>query len=233
MNLSVINTGSLSVKFTLFRSEGMHSAVSGLVERIGLEGTAVHGRNERGERITQSVTVRDIRGVISDLVSDPEKGVTCSDNEISTVGHWFVHGGEEVKNSILIDDDVRAVIHSCFDLTPLHNLPNLSGIYACAELFPYAPQAAIFDTVFHNTLPEYAYLYALPYWLYQTEKIRRYGVHGKSHWYVSRKASESIGRPLEDFRMVTCHCLHCRDRRKLSLDPGMDLQGVGETRYPN
>lgn len=208
MNILVINSGSSSVKFTLFRSEDMHPAASGLVERIGLEGTTVHYHNARGERITRSVTVRDTRDairLISDLLSDPEKGVIRSDKEISAVGHRVVHGGEELQTSILIDDRVRTVIHSCFDLAPLHNPPNLSGIDACTERFPEVPQAAIFDTAFHSTLPEYAYLYALPYSLYKMEKIRRYGFHGTSHRYVSRKASEAIGRPLEDLRMVTCH----------------------------
>lgn len=236
MNVLVINAGSSSVKFTLYRSEDMHPAASGLVERIGLEGTVVHYRSDRTERISRSATVRDIRdavGLVSTLLSDPEKGVIGSVREISAVGHRVVHGGEEMKASILIDDRVRNVIRACFDIAPLHNPPNLEGIDACAERFPGVPQAAVFDTAFHSTLPEHAYLYALPHGLYEKEKIRRYGFHGTSHRYVSMKASESIGRPLKGLRMVTCHlgngCSIAAVDRGKSVDTSMGftpLEGV-------
>ncbi len=208
MMILVINAGSSSVKFTLFRSEDLHPTASGLVERIGMAGTAVHYRSDRGDRITRSVSVGTIRHalrLISELLREPGTGAISSENDISAVGHRVVHGGEQMTASVLIDERVRSVIRSCFDLAPLHNPPNLAGIEACTEMFPGAPQAAVFDTAFHSTLPEHAYLYALPYALYETEKIRRYGFHGTSHRYVSRMASETIGDHPTALRMVTCH----------------------------
>lgn len=208
MNILVINAGSSSIKFTLFSSSRFRPAASGLIERIGLEGTIVHYRNGKGEKISRGVKVEDIReGVklIADLLTDPDTGVIGSDREISAVGHRVVHGGEEMKAPILIDAHVESVIRSCFDLAPLHNPPNLEGIESCGSRFPGVPQVAVFDTAFHSTLPENAYLYALPYGLYEADKIRRYGFHGTSHGYVCRKAAESLERPIQDLKIVTCH----------------------------
>jgi len=208
MHILVINAGSSSVKFTLYDTAGMRPAATGMVERIGLAGTAVRYRNGNGGQVKRRVAVKDIRAavrLISELLSDPENGVIGSDREVSAVGHRVVHGGEEMKAAVRIDDDVRETIRSCFQLAPLHNPPNLDGIDACAERFPGVPQVAVFDTAFHCTLPERAYLYALPHSLCQEEKIRRYGFHGTSHGYVSSKAAEFMDCPLEKLRMVTCH----------------------------
>lgn len=208
MNILVINAGSSSVKFTLYPSDQMRPAAGGIVERIGLANTAVHYRNARDEQVSREVALgglRDALELISGLLTDPLKGAIDSDQEISAVGHRVVHGGEKMKASVLVDEAVKAEIRSCIDLAPLHNPPNLKCIEACEERFPGTPQVAVFDTAFHGSLPAQAYLYALPYALYETDKIRRYGFHGTSHRYVSRKAAETLGRPLQDLRLVTCH----------------------------
>jgi acetate kinase len=208
MKILVINTGSSSVKFTLYHSREMRPLASGLVERIGLVGTTVHYSNAAGEGIKRSVAVNAVReavDLIAELLTDPEKGVIPSVKAVSAIGHRVVHGGEQIKGSVIIDEGVKAVIRSCIELAPLHNPPNLNGIDACSERFPGLPQVAVFDTAFHSSLPEHAYLYALPYALYETEKIRRYGFHGTSHGYVSRRAAEAIGHPLDGLKMVTCH----------------------------
>jgi acetate kinase len=208
MNILVINAGSSSIKFSLYSGTEMNYMAGGLVERIGFAGTAVRYRNAGGKRISKKVSVKKIRDgvdLISELLTEEGQGVIISDKEISAVGHRVVHGGEQMKASVLIDDDVKAVIRSCFDLAPLHNPPNLKGIEACEGRFPGVPQAAVFDTAFHSTLPQKAYLYALPYGLYETDRIRRYGFHGTSHRYVSREAAKILGRSLQDLRMVTCH----------------------------
>lgn len=143
MMILVINAGSSSVKFTLFRSEDLHPTASGLVERIGMAGTAVHYRSDRGDRITRSVSVGTIRHalrLISELLREPGTGAISSENDISAVGHRVVHGGEQMTASVLIDERVRSVIRSCFDLAPLHNPPNLAGIEACTEMFPGPPR---------------------------------------------------------------------------------------------
>jgi len=208
MNILIINAGSSSVKFGLYRPNGMRSAASGYVERIGLGDTILHYRTDSSHAISKYIQVgsiqESIRAII-ELLAAPETGVIRSAAEISAVGHRVVHGGEKMKAATLVTDDVRNAIRSCFELAPLHNPPNLQGIEACSEIFPNLPQVAVFDTAFHGTLPEHAYLYALPYKLYESEKIRRYGFHGTSHMSVSKKAAGAMGKPLENLSMVTCH----------------------------
>jgi acetate kinase len=136
---------------------------------------------------------------------DQDIGVINSKEEISAVGHRVVHGGEKISRSVIIDKNVKKIIQDCFELAPLHNPPNLEGIVACEGLFPGVPQVAVFDTAFHASLPEYAYLYGLPYRFYRENKIRRYGFHGTSHKFVAHEAAELLGRPIETLKIVTCH----------------------------
>ena len=204
----VVNTGSSSVKFTLFVATDLRIAASGLVERIGMEGTQLVYRRPGLETFQQLVAIPDIGNAIAKilpLLTDSRVGVIGSKAEIRAIGHRVVHGGEYISRPARIDDRIKQIIQTCFGLAPLHNPPNLEGILACETLFPDIPQVAIFDTAFHATIPPKAYLYALPLRLCEEMKIRKYGFHGTSHCYVSRKAAEWIGRPLTDLRLIVCH----------------------------
>lgn len=204
----VVNTGSSSVKFTIFFAADLRIAATGLVERIGLEGTQLVYRRPGLETIQKLVAIPDIGNAIArilPLLTDPQVGVIGSKEDIRAIGHRVVHGGEYISRPALIDDRIKQIIQDCFDLAPLHNPPNLEGILACETLFPGIPQVAIFDTAFHATIPHKASLYALPLRLCEEMKIRKYGFHGTSHCYVSRKAAEWIGRPVTELRLITCH----------------------------
>ncbi len=208
MYVLIINAGSSSVKFTLFRKDKVQVVVDGLVERIGRNGTAVHYQNSGKDRITWKTPVADARRavrLIAELLTDKACGVLRSKEEIAAIGHRVVHGGEKINSSVIIDARVKQIIKECFPLAPLHNPPNLDGIEACEIIFQQVRQVAVFDTAFHTTLPQYAYLYGLPYALYKEDKIRRYGFHGTSHKYVSHIAAEIINRPIETLKIVTCH----------------------------
>lgn len=208
MHILIINAGSSSLKFTLFGKEDVQVIAEGIVERIGLSDTAVHYKNVRGDRITREAPVTETREavkLVTDLLMDKDCGVIQSKVEISAIGHRIVHGGEHVKDASIVDERLKGIIRACFDLAPLHNPPNLKGIEAGQAIFPGVPQVAVFDTAFHASLPEHAFLYGLPYEYYQEDKIRRYGFHGTSHKYVSRKAAEMLGRPVSTLKMVTCH----------------------------
>lgn len=204
----VVNTGSSSVKFTLFFAADLRVAASGLVERIGMEGTQLVYRRPGLETLQQLVAIPDIGNAIAKilpLLTDSRVGVIRSKAEIRAIGHRVVHGGDYISRPARIDDRIKQIVQTCFDLAPLHNPPNLEGILACETLFPDIAQAAIFDTAFHATIPPKAYLYALPLRLCEEMKIRKYGFHGTSHCYVSRKAAEWIGRPVTDLRLIVCH----------------------------
>lgn len=208
MHILIINAGSSSVKFTLFKRENLQVVALGMVERIGLSDTAVHYKNAGGDRVTRKIPVTETREavkLVTTILMGKEGGVIQSKDEISAIGHRVVHGGEHVKDASIIDARLKGIIRECFDLAPLHNPPNLKGIEACQAIFPGVPQVAVFDTAFHASLPEHAFLYGLPYHHYQEDKIRRYGFHGTSHHYVSRKAAEMLGRPVSTLKMVTCH----------------------------
>jgi acetate kinase len=208
MHILTINAGSSSVKFTLYTKEGLQMAADGMVERIGLSETRVVYQNAAGDHITREARVTDTQeavSLITSLLVDQDIGVINSKEEISAVGHRVVHGGEKISRSVIIDKNVKKIIQDCFELAPLHNPPNLEGIVACEGLFPGVPQVAVFDTAFHASLPEYAYLYGLPYRFYRENKIRRYGFHGTSHKFVAHEAAELLGRPIETLKIVTCH----------------------------
>jgi acetate kinase len=203
-----MNAGSSSVKFSLFGVEDDTVMASGIVERIGLRGTRLFYRNLRGNEIRTNAEVVDTSqaiGAMMSLLMDKKLGVIRSKEEISAIGHRVVHGGEKIKSSALITTEVKKIIIECFELAPLHNPPNMAGIKACEVNFPGVPQAAVFDTAFHTTLPDYAYLYGLPYKLYREDKIRKYGFHGTSHQYVCQVAAELLDQPLGELRLISCH----------------------------
>jgi len=208
MYVLVINAGSSSVKFTLFKKDDLKMVIDGIVERIGLKGTKIHTKNAEGKRTSKETQVADTRkavGLIADLLTDKNDSDIQPGVDIAGIGHRVVHGGEMISRSVVVDDRVKQIIRECFELAPLHNPPNLEGIEACEDIFPGVPQVAVFDTAFHTTLPEYAYLYGLPYALYKEDKIRRYGFHGTSHQYVCRTAADFLNRPLEELKIISCH----------------------------
>jgi len=208
MSVLIINAGSSSVKFTLFKQDDLNMVIEGVVERIGLKGTKIHTKNAEGKRVSKEIPVADTRqavGLIADLLTEKNDSDIQSGVDIAGIGHRVVHGGEMIRSSVIIDDEVKQIVKKCSDLAPLHNPPNLEGIEACEDIFPGVPQVAVFDTAFHTTIPEHAYLYGLPYALYREDKIRRYGFHGTSHSYVCRTAAEFLGRPLKDLKIISCH----------------------------
>lgn len=204
----VINSGSSSVKFTLYRMPEETILASGAVERIGLESSRLEFQNIRGDihrRPASGETVKNAIAELMGLLTHAKWGVIKSNQEISVVGHRVVHGGESITAPTLIDDAVKQVIAENSRLAPLHNPSNLKSIQACEALFPGIPHVAVFDTAFHATLPEHAYLYGLPYDMYQEKGIRRYGFHGTSHQFVAKKAAAHLDRPLSELKLITCH----------------------------
>ncbi len=208
MYILIINAGSSSVKFTLFKKDDLQMMIDGIVERIGLKGTKIHTKNAEGKQTSKETRVADTRQavrLIADLLTDKNDNDIQPGVDIAGIGHRVVHGGEMISRSVVVDDRVKQIIRECFELAPLHNPPNLEGIEACEDIFPGVPHVAVFDTAFHTTIPEYAYLYGLPYALYKEDKIRRYGFHGTSHQYVSRTAANFLNRPLEELKIISCH----------------------------
>lgn len=208
MKVLVINCGSSSLKYQLIDMNTEESIAQGLVERIGIEGSVLTQKVEGRDKYIVKQPMEDhkiaIQLVLGALV-DKENGVISSMDEISAVGHRVVHGGEKFKSSVLINEEVKDYIRGCFKLAPLHNPANMIGIEACEELMPNTPMVAVFDNAFHSTMPEKAYLYALPYELYTKHGIRKYGFHGTSHKYVSQTAAEVIGKDIKDLKIITCH----------------------------
>lgn len=208
MKVLVINCGSSSLKFQLIDSESESCLAKGLCERIGIEGSMITYAPEGGEKEKNVTPMPDhteaIRLVLAALTNE-KSGVVKNLNEIGAVGHRVVHGGEKFAQSVIIDDQVMKAIQDCNDLAPLHNPANLIGINACKALMPDTPMVAVFDTAFHQTMPQEAYMYGLPYEYYQNYKIRRYGFHGTSHAYVSQRAAEVLGKKYEDLKIIVCH----------------------------
>jgi len=208
MKILVINAGSSSIKYQLYNMKDESVLASGRVERIGTESAIVthEPAGKSGVREVSEILdhVTAIRRIL-DLLLHREHGVVASIAEIGAVGHRVVHGGETFKASVLVDDEVKRGIRDLFDLAPLHNPAALTGINAVEQNMPNMPQAAVFDTAFHQTMPRHAYLYPIPMALYRRHKIRRYGFHGTSHFYVSERAAGMIGRPVAELKMITCH----------------------------
>lgn len=208
MNILVINCGSSSLKFQLINAENEKLIAKGLCERIGIDGSRISYTPDGGEKEEKEVPMgshTDAIRLVLEALTNEETGVVKSLAEIGAVGHRIVHGGEKFAKSTVIDSEVLAAIEECNDLAPLHNPANLIGINACKELMPDTPMVAVFDTAFHQTMPDKAYMYGLPYEYYEKYKIRRYGFHGTSHSYVSKKAAEVLGKKYEDLKIIVCH----------------------------
>ena len=207
MKILVINCGSSSLKYQLINMENEESLALGLVERIGIEGSKLT-QKVNGEKYIIEEPMKDhtdaIRLVIAALI-DAKHGVIKELSEIGAVGHRFVHGGEKYAQSVIINDEVMKSLEECTKLAPLHNPANIIGINACSKLMPSTPMVAVFDTAFHQTMPEVAYIYPLPYELYTDNGIRKYGFHGTSHKYVSDKAAQMMGKDIKDLKLITCH----------------------------
>ena len=204
----VLNCGSSSVKYKLFDMSQRKVVGSGGVEKIGMKGSFLKHTREDGEQVIlegevleHQVAIEYILGVLT----SKKHGCLKDMEEISAVGHRVVHGGEKFNSSVVITDEVIKNIESCIEIAPLHNPPNLAGIYAINELLPTVPQVAVFDTAFHQTMPEYAYMYGIPYTLYKKYGIRRYGFHGTSHRYVSKRVCEFLNLDYSKTKIVTAH----------------------------
>lgn len=207
MNVLVVNCGSSSLKFQLINSETEAVAAKGLCERIGLDGRLVY-QPTGGEKETTEASMpthTEAIKMVLDALVNPKTGVLKSLDEVEAIGHRVLHGGAKISDSCIIDDEVISVIEECCDLGPLHNPANLMGIRACMELMPGKPNVAVFDTAFHQTMPEKAYMYAIPYEYYEKYKVRRYGFHGTSHSYVSKKAAEVMGKAYDEVKTIVCH----------------------------
>ena len=208
MNILVINAGSSSLKYQLMDPDTQVVLAKGLCERIGIDGRLTHKVPATDGKyvfeIAMPTHAEAIQAVIDALLS-AEHGVIKSMDEIDAVGHRVVHGGEAFAGSVKIDDAVMAAIEECIPLAPLHNPANITGIKACQKVMPGVPMVAVFDTAFHQTMPEKAYMYALPYEYYEKDKVRRYGFHGTSHMYVSKRAAAMLGKPIEEVKIITCH----------------------------
>ncbi len=209
MKVLVINAGSSSLKYQLIDTVDGNVMAKGLCERIGIDGVLVHTGNKSDEKFTIKTAMPSHAEAISAVINillDKEKGVISSMKEIDAVGHRVVHGGEFFSDSVLITEAVIKAIEDCVPLAPLHNPPNLIGIRACQEVMGAdVPMVAVFDTAFHQSMPQTSYMYAIPYEYYEKYKIRRYGFHGTSHKYVAQQAAEMLGRDLDELKLITCH----------------------------
>lgn len=233
MKILVLNCGSSSVKYKLLDMETNEELGTGGVEKIGMKGSFLkHIRRDgqkvvlRGEILEHQIAIEYILGVLT----SQKHGTIESLEEINAVGHRVVHGGEKFNTSVLITEEVIQKIVECIDIAPLHNPPNLAGIYAINELLPSVPQVAVFDTAFHQSMPEYAYMYGIPYSLYKKYGIRRYGFHGTSHRYVSKRACEFLGLDCNKTKLISAHIGNgasvCAVKNGKSVDTSMGFTPV-------
>ena len=207
MNVLVINCGSSSLKFQLINSESEAVLAKGLCERIGIDGRLTYQPAGGEKNISEKAMPTHTEAIqfVIDALTDADTGVVKSLDEIGAVGHRVVHGGEKFAKSVVVTPEVKAAIAECNDLAPLHNPANLIGIEACESLMPGTPQVVVFDTAFHQTMPEKAYMYGLPYEYYEKYKVRRYGFHGTSHSFVSKRVAEIVGKPYNATKTIVCH----------------------------
>ena len=207
MNVLVINCGSSSLKYQLINSDTEDVLAKGLYERIGIDGRLVYQKAGCDKEITEAAmpTHKEAIQMVLDALVNDKTGAIKSLSEVNAVGHRIVHGGEKFASSVVITDEVLEAVAQCNDLAPLHNPANLIGINACKELMPGVPMVAVFDTAFHQTMPEKAYLYGLPYEYYENYKVRRYGFHGTSHSFVSKETARFLGMDLENSKIIVCH----------------------------
>lgn len=208
MKILVLNCGSSSIKYQLIDIESKNVLAKGGIEKIGLEGSFLKFNLPNGEKETIFTAIPEhtigVR-LIFDVLTSEKYGAVKSIDEIDAVGHRMVHGGEKFSQSTLLTDEVLEVFEACNELAPLHNPANLKGVNAVKEVAPEIPQVGVFDTAFHQTMPDYAYMYALPYELYEKHGVRRYGFHGTSHRYITKRALEMLGIPAEGSKIITCH----------------------------
>jgi acetate kinase len=208
MKILVLNAGSSSVKFKLFKIDSGKMLAKGMIERIKTPQANLEYCNYRGESIQRIVPAESYGAAISEIckaLGDADAGVIKSHAEIKSIGHRVVHGGAAINHSCRIDAEIKTTIRNCFELAPIHNPPNLACIEACESIFPNIAMVAVFDTAFHQTMPAKAYTYAIPADIAAEKKIRRYGFHGTSHHYVAQAAAEMLGRPFEDLKLITAH----------------------------
>lgn len=236
MKILVINAGSSSLKYQLIDMTNETVLAKGLCDRIGIDNSFIkqsRGSEDAAEIKKELKNHKDAIEAVISALTDEKIGVIKSMSEISAVGHRVVHGGEKFNSSAIINENVMEAVRECIDIAPLHNPPNIVGIEACQALMPNIPMVAVFDTTFHSSMPEHAYIYALPYEMYEKYKIRRYGFHGTSHKFVSERAAELLGKPLSELKIITCHLGNgssiCAVNKGKSVDTSMGftpLQGV-------
>ncbi len=228
MKVLVINCGSSSLKYQLIDMNNYDVICQGLVERIGLEGAVLtHKKPNKEKCIVEGIfkNHKEAINLVLDTLLDENYGVINDINEIYAVGHRVVHGGEKYSNSVLIDNEVISYLEDCIKLAPIHNPPNIIGIKVCIELMPNTPMIAVFDTAFHQTMPEVAYIYPIEYSLYKDYGIRKYGFHGTSHKYVSQKLGEILNKDINDMKIISCHLGNgasiCAIKEGKSIDTSM------------
>ena len=207
MNILVINCGSSSLKYQLIDSESEKVLAKGLCERIGIDGRLTYSPDGGEKEVTDAPmpTHTEAIQLVLDALTNEKTGVIKSLDEVGAVGHRLVHGGEKFACSVVITDEVLAAVEECNDLAPLHNPANLIGVDACKKCMPGVPMVGVFDTAFHQTMPKEAYMYALPYEYYDKYKVRRYGFHGTSHSFVSKRTAEFLGKDIKDMKIIVCH----------------------------
>lgn len=208
MKILVINSGSSSIKYQFYDMSTGEVIAKGLVDKIGLKGSQIKHTKKDGQLVIFKGDILDHQSGIEYLLGiliSKKHGCINNIDEIDAVGHRVVHGAEHFKSSVLITDEVIKVMEECVDLAPLHNPPNLKGIYAMKALLPNVPQVGVFDTAFHQTMPDYAYMYGIPYVFYKKYAVRRYGFHGTSHRYVSKRACEILGLDYDKQKIISCH----------------------------
>lgn len=208
MIILVINTGSSSLKYQLIDMTNESVLAKGLCDRIGIENSIIKHTKAGCDTIILEKDMQNHKAAIKEVIKvliDPNTGVISDMSDISAVGHRVVHGGEKFHDSVIIDDEVMNAIKDCIELAPLHNPPNIIGIEACQNNMPGTPMVAVFDTAFHQSIPKYAYLYALPYEIYEKYGVRKYGFHGTSHKYVAQRAAIMLNKPLSELKLISCH----------------------------
>ena len=229
MNVLVINCGSSSLKYQLINSDTEAVLAKGLCERIGIDGRLVYQKAGCDKEVTESAmpTHKQAIKLVLDALLNEATGAIKDLSEIDAVGHRVVHGGEKFATSTILTEEVISVIEECNDLAPLHNPANLIGIRACQELMPSVPMVAVFDTAFHQTMPNVAYMYGLPYEYYEKYGVRRYGFHGTSHSFVSKRAAEILGKDYKELKTIVCHLGNgasiCAVKNGESVDTSMGL----------
>jgi acetate kinase len=233
MKIIVLNCGSSSIKYQLFEMPSAEVVAKGLVDKIGLKGASIKHYMANGDVLKLEGEILDHQAGIEfvlGILTHKEYGCVSDLNEIGAVGHRVVHAGEKYNSSVAITKEVIEALVECIDLAPLHNPPNLEGIYAINKLLPEVPQVGVFDTAYHQTMTEKAYLYGIPYSLYEKYKVRRYGFHGSSHRFVAQRAAEILGKKMEDLRIISCHLGNgasmCAIQNGKSVDTSMGMTPV-------